>query len=122
MKCIPYSILVIFDNDVLSLCNSDSGISKAVFTGNFLIFHLVRMSYFWKYRVFSLLVGYLISIYMFVDIFFIKICFHIFHDIFLMIRLFVLSGIQSINSYFSDIVCILKNWQNFNENQEFFGF
>ena len=29
----PYSGLVIIDNDFLSLCNSDSGFSKAVFAG-----------------------------------------------------------------------------------------
>ena len=63
LKCIPYSGLDINDNGLMSLCNSDSDFSKAGF-GNFLIFNLVRMSYFWNYRVF--LVVYLESLCLFI--------------------------------------------------------
>ena len=63
VKFIPYSGLDINYNGVISLCNSDSDFSKAGF-GNFLIFNLVRMSYFWNYRVF--LVVYLESLCLFI--------------------------------------------------------
>ena len=33
VKSVPYSGWVIIDNDALSLCKSDSGLSKAVFAG-----------------------------------------------------------------------------------------
>ena len=63
VKSIPYSGLDINYNGVISLCNSDSVFSKAGF-GNFLLFNLVRMSYFWNYRVF--LVVYLESLCLFI--------------------------------------------------------
>ena len=33
VKCITFSGIVIIDNDFLSLCNKQSGFSKAVFAG-----------------------------------------------------------------------------------------
>ena len=115
MKRSPYSGLLIIDNYILSLCNNDSVISSAVFAWNFLIVHSSNVL-LWNCRVFSLIVGYLLSIFLFMFIFVIKTC------SFLMIWLVVMSGIQDVNSHFFLHSRYLKKLAKFQWKNENFVF